>query len=181
MHANPEGPSEYLKTKYRGEALALEAEYLDATSFRPSVIFGPDDSFLNRFAQLLKLLPIPIFPLACPDTRFAPVYVYDLATRIADSIDDTQTIGQRINLCGPNSYTLEQIVCYVGQLVGKHVKIISLPDAIARLQGRVCDFIPGKPFSYDNYLSLQVDSVCEKSDSLCTTPMEHIAPMYIKS
>ncbi|MBC6414294.1 MAG: complex I NDUFA9 subunit family protein [Chromatiales bacterium] len=181
LHANAEGPSEYLKTKYAGEAAALQAENLDVTSFRPSVIFGPRDSFLNRFARLMKLLIIPIFPLACANTRFAPVYVNDLAERIVNSIDDTQTIGQCINLCGPKQYTLEQIVSYVGQLLGKNMRVISLPDGIAQLQGRVLDFVPGKPFSYDNYLSLQVDSVCAQSDSLCATSMEDIAPQYIKS
>ena len=180
LNANPQGPSEYLKTKYAGEALAFEAEHLDTTSFRPSVIFGPKDSFLNRFAQLLKMLPAPIFPLACADTLFAPVYVNELATRIADSIDDKQTIGECINLCGPKQYTLEQIVVYVAQLLGKRVKIIALPDSLARMQARFCDFVPGRPFSFDNYLSLQTDSVCDKNDSLCSTPIEDIAPRYIK-
>ena len=181
LHANPQGPSEYLKTKYAGEALAFEAEHLDTTSFRPSVIFGPKDSFLNRFARLLKLLPAPIFPLACANTLFAPVYVNELATRIADSIDDEQTISECINLCGPKQYTLEQIVAYVAQLLGKRVKIIALPDSLALLQARFCDFVPGRPFSFDNYLSLQTDSVCDKSDSLCSTPIEDIAPRYVKA
>ena len=180
LNANPQGPSEYLKTKYAGERLAFEADGLDATSFRPSVIFGPEDSFLNRFARLLKLLPVPIFPLACSDTLFAPVYVDELATQIVESIDDDKTVGQCINLCGPKQYTLEQIVSYVGQLLGKRVKIIALPDSIAKLQGRLCDFVPGRPFSFDNYLSLQMDSVCSESDILCKTPMEDIAPSYIK-
>ncbi len=180
LNVNPQGPSEYLKTKYAGEQLALEADGLEVTSFRPSVVFGPEDSFLNRFARLLKLLPVPLFPLACADTLFAPVYVNELATRVVESIDDDNTIGQSINLCGPKQYTLEQIVSYVAQLLDKRVKIIALPDSLAKLQGRVCDFVPGRPFSFDNYLSLQVDSVCAESDTLCTTTMETIAPNYIK-
>ena len=181
LHANAAGPSEYLKTKYAGEILALEAQHLDTTILRPSVIFGRQDSFLNRFAHLLKLLPVPIFPLACADTQFAPVYVGDLVTRISDYIDDEQTMGQCINLCGPKQYTLQQIVLYVAHLLGKRIKIISLPNFVAQLQGRVCDFIPGRPFSFDNYLSLRVDSVCEKNEPLCSTRMESIAPSYIKS
>ena len=180
LNANPQGPSEYLKTKYAGERLAFEADSLDVTSFRPSVIFGPEDSFLNRFARLLKLLPAPIFPLACADTLFAPVYVDELATQIVESIDDDKTVGQCINLCGPKQYTLEQIVSYVAHLLGKRVKIIALPDSIAKLQGRLCDFVPGRPFSFDNYLSLQVDSICSESDISCKTPMEDIAQNYIK-
>ena len=69
---------------------------------------------------------------------------------------------------------------YVAHLLGKRVKIIALPDSLARLQARFCDFVPGRPFSFDNYLSLQIDSICDKSDSLCSTPMEDIAPLYIK-
>ena len=180
LNADPQGPSEYLKTKYAGEKLVLEADDLDATSFRPSVIFGREDSFLNRFARLLKLLPAPIFPLACADTLFAPVYVNELATRIVESMDNDKTIGQCINLCGPKQYTLEQIVSYVAQLLGKRVKIIALPDSLAKLQARFCDFVPGRPFSFDNYLSLQVDSICDADETLCDTPMEDIAPNYIK-
>lgn len=180
LHANAEGPSEYLKTKYLGENLALQATHIDTTSFRPSVIFGPKDSFLNRFARLIKLLPAPIFPLACANTLFAPVYVGELATCIVNSIDDNRTISRCINLCGPKQYTLEQIVLYVAHLLGKRIKIIALPDGLARLQARLCDFVPGRPFSSDNYLSLQIDSICEKSDALCTTTIEDIAPRYIK-
>ena len=180
LHANAEGPSEYLKTKHAGEAAAYEAKHLETTSFRPSVIFGPKDSFLNRFARLLKLSPLPIFPLACASSRFAPIYVGDLVGQIVGSINAEQTIGKSINLCGPKQYTLEEIVLYVASLLGKQVKVIPLPDSLARLQARFCDFVPGRPFSYDNYLSLQVDSVCEKSDTLSTTPMEDIAPLYIK-
>ena len=180
LNINPQGPSEYLKTKYAGEKLALEADNLDTTSFRPSVIFGPKDSFLNRFARLLKLLPAPIFPLACADSLFAPVYVNELAMWIAKSMDDDKTIGQCINLCGPKQYTLEQIVSYVAHLLGKRVKIIALPDSLAKLQARVFDFVPGRPFSFDNYLSLQVDSICNANDTLCNTPLETIAPSYIK-
>ena len=180
LHANTEGPSEYLRTKYAGEALAFEAEHLQTTSFRPSVIFGPKDSFLNRFARLLKLLPVPLFPLACAQSRFAPVYVGDLTERIVNSINDEQTIGRCINLCGPKQYTLEQIVLYVAHLLDKHLKIIALSDSLAQLQARLFDFVPSRPFSFDNYLSLQIDSVCSKNDAPCPTFMEDIAPLYIK-
>ena len=146
LNINPQGPSEYLKTKYAGERLALEADGLDATSFRPSVIFGREDSFLNRFARLLRLLPAPIFPLACADTLFAPVYVNELATRVVESIDDDKTIGQCINLCGPKQYTLEQIVSYVASLLDKRVKIIALPDSLAKLQARFFRFRSGTTF-----------------------------------
>jgi len=179
LNASPEGPSEYLKTKYEGENLAVHDSGLKATSFRPSVVFGPHDSFLNRFAKLLKWLPLPIFPLACADTRFAPVYVQELAQQIADSIADEQTIGRHINVCGPKQYTLADIVRYVAQLLGRRVKVVPLSDGLSKFQAHICDYVPGRPFSYDNYLSLQRDSICEEGTPLCSVPMEDIAPQYI--
>ena len=178
LNVSPEGPSEYLKTKYQGETLALNTPHLTTTSFRPSVIFGPQDSFLNRFAKLLNWTPW-VFPLACAETLFAPVYVGDVAERIVQSIDDAETYGRHLNLCGPKSYTLKQIVEYIATLLAKRVQIIALPDPMSRIQASICNWLPGRPFSIDNYLSLQVDSVCDSSDSLCQVRMEEIAPRYL--
>ena len=102
------GTSYYQRSKGRAEnrVHAYGREHgIQVTSFRPSVIFGPGDSFLNRFAQLARLMP-GFFPLACPDARFAPVCVTDVARVMADALNDPATYDQHIDLCGPADYSL---------------------------------------------------------------------------
>ncbi len=180
LHASPDGPSAYLRSKAAAEdyAHAAAARGLAVTSFRPSVIFGPGDSFLNRFARLLRLTPW-VFPLACPEARFQPVYVGDVVQRMADCLDDPASAGQRIALCGPRVYTLRAIVRYVADLLGLRRRIIGLPDWASRLQARLLGLLPGKPFTLDNYRSLSVDSVCDAGTAPCPTALEAVAPRYV--
>jgi uncharacterized protein YbjT (DUF2867 family) len=177
-----ESRSRYLKTKGEGEDLVHNAPGLEVTSFRPSVIFGRGDSFFNRFATLLKLAP-PVFPLACAGSRFAPVYVGDLVEAFVQALNNKGTIGQRLELCGPNSYTLQELVQYTAKQIGRKTIVVGLPDIFARLQGYVLGLVPGKPFSIDNYYSLQKDSVCSQSalGSLGITPrsIEAVVPTYL--
>ena len=184
LHATPKAPSHYLRTKALGEDAVHRAGNPDfhVTSFRPSVIFGPGDSFLNRFAGLLRLTP-GVFPLACPKARFQPVYVEDVVRAFVESLDNHKTFGRRYDLCGPKAYTLREIVEYVAGLMGKRACIVGLNDALSYLQAATLEFVPGKPFSLDNYRSLKVDSVCEKGfpEVFGITPasLEEIAPNYL--
>ncbi len=184
LHASPAAPSHYLRTKALGEDAVHRAGNPDfhVTSFRPSVIFGPGDGFLNRFAGLLRLTP-GVFPLACPQARFQPVYVEDVVRAFVASLDNHKTFGNSYDLCGPKVYTLREIVEYVARLIGKRVCIIGLNDALSYLQAATLEFVPGKPFSLDNYRSLKVDSVCEKGfpEVFGITPssLEQIAPAYL--
>jgi len=182
LHAAPNGASEYLRSKGRGEEVVHAAPELAVTSFRPSVIFGPGDSFLNRFAALLRLAP-GVFPLACPESRFQPVYVGDVAECFLRALDDSRTHGARYNLCGPTAYTLRGIVEYVARLLGRRTRVIGLNDFLSRVQAAVLEFAPGKPFSRDNYASLQVPSVCEGPFpalfGITPTALETIAPRYL--
>lgn len=157
------GSSLYLRTKGEGEnrAHTLGQPDIAVTSFRPSVIFGANDSFLNRFADLM-LIPGPM-PLACADARFAPVYVNDVAQAFADALENPATYGQRYELCGPDEFTLAEIVRFVGFHTRRYKEIIRLPDWAARLQANILQFFPGKPFTPDNYLSLQTASVCNEN------------------
>lgn len=177
-----QGCSYYQKTKGQAEELVHAAEGLDVTSFRPSIIFGPEDSFFNRFAGLLKRVPL-IFPLACPNARFAPVYVGDVAECYVRAIDNPATIGKRYELCGPDRYTLYQLVHYTAQQLGLRRWVIELPDWAARLQARVFEFMPGKPFSRDNYLSMQRDNVCEgefpAEFGIIPSSIESVVPAYL--
>jgi uncharacterized protein YbjT (DUF2867 family) len=163
LNADSNGPSIYLRTKGQGEQAVLQVEGIQTTRFCPSIIFGPDDSFFNRFATLLKLGPV--LPLACPNARFAPVYVGDVVRAFEVALEDEATYGKRYELCGPRIYTLKELVEYTAQLIGCKRLIIGLPDSLARLQGHIFEHLPGQLFTMDNYHSLQVDSVC-RSDGL---------------
>lgn len=177
------GASHYLRSKGRAEDLlhARSAE-LRVTSFRPSVIFGPNDSFFNRFARLLRLTPL-CFPLACYNARFTPVYVLDVVEMMTRSLKDPQSYNRKYQLCGPRTYTLRELVEYTARVIGVRRRIIPLNDRLSRLQAAVFDFVPGKPFSTDNYLSAQTDSVCEANDlaryALSPTALESVVPGYL--
>ncbi len=161
------GPSHYLRSKGVAERHVRSAPAsLDWTIFRPSVIFGPGDSLLNRFAALLRLTH-GLMPLARAGTRFAPVYVGDVVEAFVRCLPGAShgaaCRGQTYELCGPEMLTLAELVRYTAMVIGVRAHIIALPDPVARLQGLVMDFIPGKPFSTDNYLSLTQDSVCREN------------------
>ena len=159
------GSSQYLRTKGEGEnrAHTLGKPTMAVTSFRPSVIFGPDDGFLNRFRLLLKI-PGPM-PLACPDARLAPVYIGDVVRAFGNALEDRDTFGRRYDLCGPQSYTLKQLVDYIAMHSGQRKWIVGMPDWASRLQASLLQYAPGKPFTPDNYQSLRTPSVC-KEDGL---------------
>ena len=179
-----DAPSEYLRTKFHGEQAAHSAEAggIAVTSFRPSVIFGPGDSFFNRFAGLLALSPL-VFPLACPEARFAPVYVDDVVRAFLAVLGDETTAGQRYELCGPRTYTLRELVAYTAGVTGRRRLIVGLGDRLSRLQGLVLERIPGKPFSTDNYLSTKVDSVCASNGlerlGIAPRSVESVVPGYL--
>jgi len=177
-----ESHSRYLKTKGEGEDLVHNAPGLEVTSFCPSVVFGPGDSFFNRFATLLQVSPL-LFPLACANARFAPVYVGDIVEAFVKALDDKATIGQRVELCGPKTYSLKQLVQFTAKQIGRKTVITGIPDFAARLQGHLLGLAPGKPFTIDNYYSLQKDSVCSKSAliGLGITPrsIEAVVPTYL--
>lgn len=184
LNASERAPSKYLRTKARAENIVHTAagKNLKVTSFRPSTIFGPRDSFLNRFSKLLNLVPY-FFPLASGNARMQPVYVNDVAKCFVLSIDDYRTYGQRYDLCGPRAYTLKQIIEYVARLRNRRVRVIPLGPFMSRVQAQVLQLVPGKPFSVDNYLSLKVDSVCRQGFpsifNITPTEMPAIAPSYL--
>jgi NADH dehydrogenase len=183
LHADATaGKSLYLRTKGAGEDMAHAQSGLEVTSFRPSVIFGPGDSFFNRFATLLKAAP-GLFPLACPHARFAPVYVGDVVEAMTLALADRSTAGKGYDLCGPRIYSLQELVEYTASRIGRKTAVIGLPDFGARLQARVLQYVPGKPFTMDNYLSLQTDSVCDHSGlaELGIKPecVETLVPTYL--
>ena len=169
------GSSQYLRSKGEGENLlhTFGQKDLQVTSFQPSVVFGKHDHFINRFASILKLSPW-IFPLACPKSRFAPVYVGDLVEKIADAIDDKATHAQRYSVCGPEEFTLQQILELLVKEMGSSCKIIPLGNSLSRFQAIVLQYLPGKLFTLDNYRSLQTPSICENNEPCPASLRQHI-------
>ncbi len=184
LGADPNAASRYQQTKGQGEQLALAAHSDDfaVTVFKPSVVFGEADSFLNTFAGILRIAPA--MPLPTPNAQFQPVYVNDVATAFCQSLNDRNTFGQTYELGGPTVYPLIDLVRYVAQLLGLRRAVIGLPDGLSRLQGRVLQHMPGKPYTYDNYLSSQVDNVCSANGlealGIHPTALEAVAPGYLQ-
>jgi NADH dehydrogenase len=184
LHANAErGPSNYLRTKGIAQDLVAAANRngLATSWFCPSVIFGPGDSFFNRFAALLKIAPL--FPLACPDSRFAPVYVGDVVNAFVYALEHDECIGTGYPLCGPQEYSLKELVEYTATTCGMKRYIVGLNQPLSALQARLLGLLPGKPMSYDNYLSLTVDSTCEQPYPEIfgkATAINDIVPLYLR-
>jgi len=178
------GPSHYLRTKGAAERLiqSLAGEELHYTIFQPSVIFGPEDSFINRFATLLRLSPV--FPLAKPKARFAPVFVDDVASALCTALPTEHTYGKTYQLCGPETYSLYEIVTGIAEILNLRRVVIGLPDGLSRIQAWIMDYlVPGKPFSLDNYRSLSVASVCTENGlaalGIKASSMSVVLPQYL--
>jgi uncharacterized protein YbjT (DUF2867 family) len=180
LQVGADAPSGYLRSKYAGESVLREAD-LALTVFRPSVVFGAGDSFLSLFAALLRVAPI--VPLACPQARFQPVWVEDVAAVMAASLTNSASIGGSYELCGPRQYTLHELVAYVGELTRRRPWIVDLPDALSWLQAMALEWVPGGPMCRDNYYSMQLPSVCAQGCTLpfgrVATALEAVAPTYI--
>jgi NADH dehydrogenase len=163
LGAAVDAPSHYLRSK--GEAEKLIRDHggaPDWTIFQPSVMFGPGDTFLNRFAGLLATAP-GVLPLARPNARFQPVFVDDVVDALLRCLRGGASSRQTYQLGGPQIYTLREVVQLVARVTGRRRWIAGLPDLLGRLEAAVFDFVPGRPFSSDNYKSLTVDSVCREN------------------
>ena len=178
LNAAPDGPSAYLRTKGEAEAAVRESG-LDVTIFRPSVIFGRDDTFLNLFAMLVKLAPV-LF-LACPGARFQPVFVEDVAAAFVKSLEDLASIGKSYDLCGPKVYTLRELVEFVARALGRRRLVIGLNDTLSYWQAFAMELLPVKLMTRDNYYSMKADSVCscEFPFGIAPAALEAVAPSYL--
>ncbi len=180
LNVDPQGPSRYLRSKGEAEALVV-ASGLDWTIFQPSVIFGPEDAFLNLFARLARLLPV--LALGSAHTRFQPVYVGDVAACFVHALADPTTIGERYPLCGPKVYTLLELVRYVEQIADVPRPVLTLGPALSRLQALALECLPGKLMTRDNLASMQKDSVCgcdfPPVFGIVPTALEAVAPHYL--
>lgn len=186
LGAATDGPSMYQRSKADGEIAARAEPTVAATIFRPSVVFGEGDSFLTTFARMQKLLPF--VPLAGADTDFQPIYVGDVASAFCHALDDPRTRHQVYELGGPEIYSLAELVRLAGRYAGHPRPVFGIPDALARIQARLFELLPGEPIlSRDNLDSMQVDNVVDPAIEATTaaalgitlTPLEAVAPRYL--
>ncbi len=152
-----QGLSQYLKTKGEAESHVRNAT-IDWTIYEPSVMFGEGGGLVDRFATLLRQMPV--LPLARAPSRMAPTWAGDVAEAIARCVaDDKLGVDQSFELYGPEVLTLGDIVHQIRDVMGVRTPIVALPDSLGRLQAQVAELLPGKPFSLDNFRSLRTDSV----------------------
>ena len=178
------GPSHYLRSKGAGERVVknLAGEGIRFTIFQPSAIFGPADSFTNMFAGLVRLFPV--LPLVKPDARLAPVFVGDVANAFCAALEDPSTAGKTYQLCGPDIFSLREIVALIAKTLGKRRLIVGLPDTLASVQAWLMDYVvPGRILSVDSFRSLTVASVCTENGlealGVRAMAMRDLLPTYL--
>jgi NADH dehydrogenase len=182
LQADKSAPSEYLRSKAAGEAaLLVFAQKLNITIFRPSIIFGRGDSFINLFATLIKFLPVVL--LAKPNAKFQPVWVEDVASCFVASIQNTQTYGQVYELAGPRVYSFRQLVQQVMTTLGVKRPIIGLSNMLSYTQAFMMELLPVKLMSRDNVRSMEVDSISQQPFpaifDVVPASLEAVIPEYL--
>ena len=179
--ADPASASDYGRTKGLGEQ-AVRAAFPTATIIRPSVVFGAEDKFTNRFASMARL---PLLPVIAPNTRFQPVFVRDLAQAIAAAaLDPARHGGKTYELAGPDAMTMRDLNAEIATLADQSPALIDVPEVIAGAMARL-GFLPGAPLSRDQWLMLQHDNVPSgdlpgfKAFGIVPTPMSAAAPEWL--
>jgi nucleoside-diphosphate-sugar epimerase len=196
LNANVNGNSFYLKSKGFAENLLKDhfnkhfgtpkAFPEKITIIKPSVVFGAKDAFTNKFASLVRYMPL-FFPLAKGNVNFQPVYIEDLTSLIIRCMEKPDKGVSTIHVGGPEIYTLEEIVILVAKVTGHKTRVLALSNFFSWLQANIFEYLPGKPFSRDNFRSLSKDSVCPKEPIIQgervetqTTSIKAILPIYLR-
>jgi uncharacterized protein YbjT (DUF2867 family) len=180
--ANAHSASAYGHSKGEGEA-AVKAAFPAATIIRPSIVFGPEDDFVNRFAQLIQLLPM--VPVISPTTLFQPVYVADVAQAIAAATLDPETFGGKTyEIGGPEVITMGDLNRRIAAMIGRSPPFLDLPDSLSGLIARL-GFLPGAPITMDQWTMLQHDNVVSggaetiAAFGIAPTPLGSVAPSWL--
>jgi NADH dehydrogenase len=182
LGASAQAPSQYLRSKAAGEAALLAlSNKLNVTIFRPSIIFGRCDSFINLFAKLIRLLPVLV--LVKPEAKFQPVWVEDVATCFVESLENKDTFSQIYELAGPKVYTFRELVNTIMSMINIKRPIIGLGDRLSYAQAFIMEWLPGQLMSRDNVRSMEVPSVSSQPFPaifhVSPTALEAVAPEYL--
>ena len=163
LGTRPNAASRYHQTKWAAEELVRHSG-LEFTIFRPSLIYGPQDQFINLFARIIRLSPVvPL--LGSPRARFQPVPVEAVAAAFARSLGEPKSIGQTYDLCGPEALTLSEIVDRILAVLQRRRLKLQVPLSLARCQAGLLEFVfrrllrKASPLSRDQLLMLQEDNV----------------------
>lgn len=180
--ADPASPSLYARSKAEGEA-QVQAGFPGATVLRPSVVFGAEDKFFNRFGALAQVLPV--MPVIAGATRFQPVYVGDVADAAMASLDREDAPGRTYELGGPRVWTFRELLAWIVQETHRKRPLVEVPMGLARLQARIGEYLPGKPLTRDQLLLLSRDNVVSPGAAgldaldIVPTPVELVVPAYL--
>lgn len=181
--ADPASPSEYGRSKAAGEQ-AVHAAFPGATIMRPSVVFGQEDHFFNRFGAMARMLPV--MPVIAGSTKMQPVYVGDVADAIMTALGRSDAAGAIYELGGPRVWTFRELLAYVLKETGRRRPMIEMPMGLARLQARLMELVPGKPLTRDQLLMLSRDNVVTEGVpglselGIVPSPVELVVPAYLR-
>jgi uncharacterized protein YbjT (DUF2867 family) len=180
--ADPASASRYGRSKGEGEA-AIRAAYPGATIMRPSLVFGREDQFTNRFADLIAKLPV--VPVIRGAARFQPVYVADVADAVVAARSDSTTHGgATYDLGGPEVLSMEAINRWLAAATGRTKPFVAVPDGVAGAMASLTGWLPGAPMTRDQWLMLQSDNVVTGTNGLLAlgiapTPLEAVADSWL--
>lgn len=154
--ADPDSPSRYGSSKGQGE-LAIRAAFPGATIVRPSVVFGREDNFINRFASMARMLPV--LPVVRGAVKFQPVYAADVGQAVtAAALHPGEHGGRTYELGGPQVLSMCELMEWINQSTGYRRMLIDVPDAVGRAMARGLGWLPGAPITWDQWLMLQRDN-----------------------
>jgi NADH dehydrogenase len=180
--ADAASPSAYGRSKAEGEA-AVRAAFSRAVILRPSIVFGPEDAFFNRFAAMAGFLPV--LPIVGADVKFQPVYVGDVAAAVQAALS-AEAAGKTFELGGPEVRTFRQLLEYMLKIIGRKRVVMDLPPGVARLQAQLLQRLPGKLLTTDQIKLLQRDNIVTPGApglaalGIVPTPMDLVVPGYLR-
>lgn len=182
--ADSESPSRYGRSKGDGEKAVLQA-FPDAIILRPSIIFGREDQFINRFAAMISMLPI--VPVIGADTKFQPIFVGDVADVAAEALSQPERYaGQTFELGGPEILSMGEINRRIAEMTGRKRTFVDVPDVAASLMASVLGPLPGAPITADQFRMLQKDNVVASGAKgldafgVSPTPLAAVAPGWME-